>query len=187
MLIEHPVRNDFKLVDTDKPAETASDFYRFQVKVARRQDRDADRHRGTRHRQQRPAHQQQRRPRSASSSTSTVTSQKVKDGLKQALKLRRALAKTQREIAELERQLKVITDDQARLRANLQGDAADGGGVQALPEEVRRAGDADREVPGRHQEAPGRRAPAAEGVRGLPRQLLRRVTLVCIAAGGLAI
>ena len=34
VLIEHPVRNDFKLVDTDKPIETASDFYRFQVKVA---------------------------------------------------------------------------------------------------------------------------------------------------------
>ena len=33
--------------------------------------------------------------------------------------LRWALNKTQREIAELERQLKVITDDQARLRANL--------------------------------------------------------------------
>src|SRR5205823_11102502 len=33
ILIEHPVRNEFKLVDTDKPAETASDFYRFEVKV----------------------------------------------------------------------------------------------------------------------------------------------------------
>ena len=36
-----------------------------------------------------------------------------------ALELRWEIAKTQREIAELERQLKVITDDQARLRANL--------------------------------------------------------------------
>ena len=34
MLVEHPVRNDFKLIDTSKPIETASDFYRFQVKVA---------------------------------------------------------------------------------------------------------------------------------------------------------
>src|SRR5580692_9762878 len=33
VLIEHPVRNEFTLVDTDKPAETASDFYRFEVKV----------------------------------------------------------------------------------------------------------------------------------------------------------
>src|SRR5205814_631698 len=50
---------------------------------------------------------------------STVVSQKVKDGLQQALELRWSLNKTQREIAELERQLKVITDDQARLRADL--------------------------------------------------------------------
>ena len=34
VLIEHPVRNDFKLVDDKvKPTETASDFYRFEVKV----------------------------------------------------------------------------------------------------------------------------------------------------------
>ena len=49
MLVEHPVRNDFHLVDTDKPAETASDFYRFEVKVAGRQDGNADRHRGAHH------------------------------------------------------------------------------------------------------------------------------------------
>ena len=34
VLIEHPVRNDFHLTDTDKPAETASDVYRFEVKVS---------------------------------------------------------------------------------------------------------------------------------------------------------
>src|SRR5262249_8945042 len=33
VLVEHPVRKDFTLVDTDKPTETASDVYRFQVKV----------------------------------------------------------------------------------------------------------------------------------------------------------
>src|SRR5207244_107664 len=32
LLIEHPVRHDFKLVEGAKPAETAADFYRFQVK-----------------------------------------------------------------------------------------------------------------------------------------------------------
>ena len=35
------------------------------------------------------------------------------------MKLRWAVAKTQREIQEMERQLKVIVDDQVRLRANL--------------------------------------------------------------------
>src|SRR5260370_8710037 len=34
VLIEHPVRNDFKLVETPKPQETAADVYRFEVKVA---------------------------------------------------------------------------------------------------------------------------------------------------------
>ena len=35
------------------------------------------------------------------------------------MKLRWAVAATQREVADQERQLKVITDDQTRLRANL--------------------------------------------------------------------
>src|SRR5580693_8193473 len=48
-----------------------------------------------------------------------VVSPKVKEGLKQALDLSGALNKTQREIAEQELQLKTITDDQPRLRANL--------------------------------------------------------------------
>jgi len=50
---------------------------------------------------------------------STVSSPKVKEGLKQGIALRWALNKTQREIAEQQLQLKAITDDQARLRANL--------------------------------------------------------------------
>ena len=33
LLIEHPFRADYKLVDTDKPAEQARDVYRFEVKV----------------------------------------------------------------------------------------------------------------------------------------------------------
>jgi hypothetical protein len=50
---------------------------------------------------------------------SPVTSAQVKKGLQGALELRWAVAKTQREVAEQQNQLKVITDDQARLRANL--------------------------------------------------------------------
>src|SRR5262249_32934790 len=48
-----------------------------------------------------------------------VTSEKVKAALKEALGLRWKLAETTREIQQQERQLKVITDDQQRLRANL--------------------------------------------------------------------
>jgi hypothetical protein len=48
-----------------------------------------------------------------------VTSPKVKTALEETMKLRWAVATTQREVADQERQLKIITDDQARLRANL--------------------------------------------------------------------
>jgi hypothetical protein len=118
VLVEHPVRNDFKLIDTDKPSETASDFYRFQVKVAAGKT-------------EKQVVSEERVINSSVQLTnlddnnirifmnSPVTSQKVKDGLDNAMKLRWAMAKTQREIQEMERQLKVITDDQARLRANL--------------------------------------------------------------------
>src|SRR5437764_8327103 len=48
-----------------------------------------------------------------------VTSPKVKDALSKSLALRGRLADTQRELQQLDRQLKVITDDQDRLRRNL--------------------------------------------------------------------
>ena len=118
VLIEHPVRNDFKLIETDKPAETASDFYRFQLKVpAGKTDKQSV--------------TEERIINSSVQLTNLddnnirvfinnqVTSPKVKAGLENAMKLRWALAQTQREIQELQRQLNVITQDQVRLRANL--------------------------------------------------------------------
>ena len=48
-----------------------------------------------------------------------VASAKVKAGLEQAMKLRWSVAKTQAEIAEEERQLRTVVEDQGRLRANL--------------------------------------------------------------------
>jgi septal ring factor EnvC (AmiA/AmiB activator) len=118
VLIEHPVRNQFELKDTDKPSEMASDFYRFQVKV--------------------PAGKTEKQvvteERITSSNVSLtnlddnsirifinspVASPKVKEGLDNAMKFRWAVSKTQRDIQELQRQLNVITNDQIRLRANL--------------------------------------------------------------------
>jgi hypothetical protein len=118
VLVEHPVRNEFKLADTDKPAETASDFYRFQVKVP------AGKTATQTVTEERVTGEQVQLTNSNDEQirfflNSPVSSQKVKDGLKQALELRLALNKTQRDIQEQERQLKTITDDQARLRANL--------------------------------------------------------------------
>ena len=119
VLIEHPVRNDFHLTDdTTKPAETASDVYRFEVKVpagkTATQVVTEERVIGEQIQLTNSNDDQMRFFLNA-----TVASPKVKDGLKQALELRFALGKTQRDRADLERQLKDVTDDQVRLRANL--------------------------------------------------------------------
>jgi hypothetical protein len=118
VLIEHPVRHDFKLVDSAKPAETARDVYRFQVTVPAgktvTETVTEERQFGTTVQLTTSNDEQIRWFLSQ-----PVTSPKVKDGLRRALELRGELTKTQREIAEQQRQLKTITDDQARLRANL--------------------------------------------------------------------
>jgi septal ring factor EnvC (AmiA/AmiB activator) len=118
LLVEHPVRNDFKLKGDVKPAETASDVYRFEVKVPAGATKTL-------------TVTEERTLASAVQLSSTsdeqvrwflaqaVTSDKVKKGLREALRLRHELAKTQRDIAELQRQLSTITEDQKRLRANL--------------------------------------------------------------------
>ena len=119
VLVEHPVRNDFHLTDdTAKPAETASDVYRFEVKVP------AGKTAVQTVTEERVIGEQIQLTNSNDDQmrffiNAPVVSPKVKDGLKQALDLRGALGKTQRDRQELERQLKDITDDQARLRANL--------------------------------------------------------------------
>ncbi len=119
VLVEHPVRNDFHLTDdTTKPAETASDVYRFEVKVP------AGKTATQAVTEERVVNEQVQLTNSNDDQmrlflNSTISSPKVKEGLKQALDLRFALGKTQRDRQELEHQLKDITDDQVRLRANL--------------------------------------------------------------------
>jgi hypothetical protein len=119
VLVEHPVRNDFHLTDdTSKPAETASDVYRFEVKVP------AGKTATQTVTEERVVSQQVQLTNSNDDQirfflNQTIASKKVKDGLAEAINLRAAVNKTQREIAELQLQLKTITEDQARLRANL--------------------------------------------------------------------
>jgi septal ring factor EnvC (AmiA/AmiB activator) len=48
-----------------------------------------------------------------------VTSEKVKAALQKAIELRGSWAKTQQDLAQVQKQLKDITDDQGRLRANI--------------------------------------------------------------------
>jgi hypothetical protein len=119
VLVEHPVRNDFHLTDdAAKPAETASDVYRFEVKVpagkTATQVVTEERVLGSQVQLTNSNDDQMR-----IFINSTASSPKVKEGLKQGIALRWALNKTQREIAEQQLQLKTITEDQVRLRANL--------------------------------------------------------------------
>jgi hypothetical protein len=119
VLVEHPVRNDFHLTDdTSKPAETASDVYRFEVKVpagkTATQVVTEERVIGSQVQLTNSNDDQMR-----IFINSTVSSPKVKEGLKQGIALRWAMNKTQRDIADQQLQLTTITNDQTRLRANL--------------------------------------------------------------------
>jgi hypothetical protein len=105
-------------VSKDKPAETARDVYRFELKVPAGKS----------------AKQTVTEERDLTSTAlltnspdeqvriflqSPVVSDKVKEGLRKAQELRWEWARTQREIAEQQRQLQAVTEDQGRLRANL--------------------------------------------------------------------
>jgi hypothetical protein len=118
LILEHPLRGDWKLVEPQKPMEKARDVYRFQVTVPAgksatqqvveekvRQDTiDLD---GLEDKAVRVFLQ------------GPVAGTKVKESLEKAIALRGALTDTQRDLTQVEGQLKAITDDQARLRANL--------------------------------------------------------------------
>ena len=163
VLVEHPVRNDFHLTDdTTKPAETASDVYRFEVKVP------AGKTATQTVAEERTIGEQLQLTNSNDDQmrffvNAPVVSQKVKEGLKQALDLRGA----EQDAARDRRAGVAAQDDHRRPGAAAgqpQGNAADGCRLQALPGQVRPAGDADREVPGRYQEDAGDGASAAEGL-----------------------
>src|SRR5262249_52528258 len=116
VLVEHPVSHPFKLVDSPKPVETASDVYRFELKVpsgATKTLTVSEEQTFTQAFSIQGSPEQQIRL----FLKQPVISARVKEGLQKALELRWAVAKTQREVAELQRQLSTITQDQGRLRA----------------------------------------------------------------------
>jgi hypothetical protein len=119
VLVEHPVRNDFKLVDDKvKPAETASDVYRFEVKVP------AGKTETLVVTEERLLNEEVAMSNLSGDTVplflnNPVAGAKVKVGLRTILDLRQEVAKTANAIAEQQQQLKTITDDQVRLRANL--------------------------------------------------------------------
>ena len=101
-----------------KPAEVASDVYRFEIKVPAGK---TETHVVTEERIINQGFQVSNIDDNAIRIflTNPVTSDKVKKGLQNAMELRYAAVKTQRDLEEQDRQLKVITEDQVRLRANL--------------------------------------------------------------------
>jgi hypothetical protein len=118
LVLEHPLRTDWTLVTPEKPTERSRDVYRFQLSVPA----------GKPVTQEVIEEQQQASEFSVSgidSQTteffvkSTATSPKLKEALEKVVALKTTLAKTQREIADSDRQLKEISTDQGRLRANL--------------------------------------------------------------------
>jgi hypothetical protein len=117
MLVEHPVNHAFRLVG-EKPTETAADVYRFEVKVPSGQTKNlvVTEEREDFHQY---AFSTQSDEQIRFFMTQKVMSEQMKAGLKQAQELRWATEKTRREIAELQKQLNVIVEDQKRLRANL--------------------------------------------------------------------
>jgi hypothetical protein len=118
VLIEHPERDQFQLAGTTKPAQTARDAYRFELKAPAGKTATL-------------AVTEERDLTSAALLSSSpdeqvrlflqspVVSEKVKEGLKKAMELRWEWARAQREATEQQRQLQAVAEGQGRLRADL--------------------------------------------------------------------
>jgi hypothetical protein len=119
LLIEHPFRTGFTLVRPGKPAERTRDAYRFEVKVAAGEEERLE------VLEERTVVQQVVLTDTDDQTvlrylTSGAVSATVRDALVKARELKGKLTATRRAIAQKERQLKRIVDDQARLRANME-------------------------------------------------------------------
>jgi hypothetical protein len=118
LIIEHPIRTEWKMAGDEKPYETSRDVYRFEVPVAAGKT----------------AKQEVTEERSRTNVTALggiddqtvkvflageIASPKLKEALHKAMDLKTELANIHRDLAQVDKQLKAITDDQTRLRANL--------------------------------------------------------------------
>ncbi|MFL5242360.1 MAG: DUF4139 domain-containing protein [Gemmataceae bacterium] len=118
LIIEHPYRPAFKLVSEAKPAERARDVYRFELKLPANKTADlevAEEVDITNSIQISNADDETMR----FFLSQPVLSAKVKEALQKATVLKNKAATTQQELAQVNKELKTITEDQTRLRANL--------------------------------------------------------------------
>jgi hypothetical protein len=119
VLVEHPYRADLSLVKPDKPPERARDVYRFEVKAEPNKPIKLE-----------VVEEQQRIDQYVLSNSDDetvrfflrgmVSSEKVKEALEEALKLKDQFSQTQQEISKEEQALQVIEKDQGRMRANME-------------------------------------------------------------------
>jgi len=118
LIVEHPYRPEFKLLTPEKPSERARDVYRFEVPVKSQETAKLE------------VVEERDLVHSVSISNtnddqirvflnSSVATPKVKEALQQAIALKDKIATSTRDLAHVNQQLKDISDDQVRLRANL--------------------------------------------------------------------
>ena len=118
LIIEHPIRDEWKLVAPEKASEVSRDVYRFNQKVAAGKSAKLD-----------VVEERSRTNVAGLAATDdevikvflsgNVASDQVKAALAKALQFKAELATTRRDLTQVEKRLKAITDDQTRLRANL--------------------------------------------------------------------
>jgi hypothetical protein len=119
LLIEQPIRPEFTLISPAKPNEKTRDLYRFEVAAPSGKSLSLD-----------VVEEQTRVDQLVLTSSSddqiryylqvTASSPKVKEALREALTLKQKLAEALHAIGLEERALKVIEQDQARMRANME-------------------------------------------------------------------
>jgi hypothetical protein len=119
VLIEHPYRAEFTLVGGLKPRERTRDAYRFEVSVPAGKTTTLEVI------EERTLVQEVVLSGADDQTvlayvSGEAASAALKEALARAADLKGRLEATRREIGQAERQLKAITDDQARLRANLE-------------------------------------------------------------------
>jgi hypothetical protein len=119
VLIEHPFRSEFKLVAPKEPTERSRDVYRFELTAEPNKPAKLE------VAEELPRVQQIYLTNSDDEQIrfflrASAASDAVKRALQQALALKAKVNETQREIQRQDQQLKIIEQDQARMRANME-------------------------------------------------------------------
>jgi hypothetical protein len=120
LVVEHPYRPEFNLVSETKPAERARDVYRFEVPVAAGKTGSltvTEEH--SQGQQITLSNTDDQTIRLFISTNTAILSEGIKDAVSKALELKGKLVLTQQELAQANRKLNDIVQDQTRLRANL--------------------------------------------------------------------